>query len=130
MFCTVLTTNQLNTLEEALAMFAYYDTMAVNGLLEQIDCATSMVYDPSFKHTSMTIGKYFSSSRWFFIIAPITNKKVSLLILEMSSAMAINFTNSLSKFLAGNQGLVKAFTYIQNLNVSTVVDQQNNAAGK
>lgn len=48
----------------------------------------------------------------------------------MPTDVAMNFTNSLLNFLAGNQGLVNAFTFIKNLNVDTVTGQQNNTAGK
>lgn len=55
-FVTVFTENQLNVLNDVLSQLSYFDEIAVNGLVYQIDQTEAMIYDPSFRFNSKIIG--------------------------------------------------------------------------
>lgn len=96
----VITADQLTTFNNARNRFSNAAAEAVEGLMDQIDAVELLVYGPGFTYTSETF------------TAP--------------SVAIQNFVASLSGFLKGNLGLVKAIKMINALNVKTVVGQQDN----
>lgn len=51
----VFTQNQLNTILNVLSLSAYNDVVAIEGVLNLINNAETMVYDPSFQYTADTL---------------------------------------------------------------------------
>lgn len=52
------TSSQLQTISQALEKISYYDVVAIDGVISQIDSTVNMVYNKKFKHNSEYIGKF------------------------------------------------------------------------
>lgn len=66
-FLVVFTQNQLNTILNVLSLSAYNDVVAIQGILNVISSAESMVYDPSFNYTEDTLGMHCVCLFLFFL---------------------------------------------------------------
>lgn len=123
LFVTDLTPQQVETLQDSLSAFSESHVVAIQGIVGMIQSAEKVINDKRYKYTKSHIGKTelrHSAQNKNLLFG------ISIIITEIPDDLESETTGGLSSFYRGNQGLVTGLQNIINLNVATVMNQQDN----